>query len=274
MTPSFGLIIIGDEILSGKRADKHLPIVIELLAARGLQLAYAEYVGDDPARITATLERAFSAARTSGDVVFSTGGIGATPDDHTRQCAARALGVELALHPEAKVLIEGRMRDLAKEQGNVYEPHHPNNIHRLNMGVFPLGAGIIPNPYNKIPGFTCQAAQGAVHFVPGFPVMAWPMIEWVLDHHYADRHQKSATLEKSIIVLGAMEATLTPLMLAIEAAHAGVKVFSLPSVDHPEFGRHIELGVKGAPNAVNDAYPALLMGLHQFDIKLGPELVR
>ena len=274
MTPHFGLIIIGDEILSGKRADKHLPIVIELLAARGLQLAYAEYVGDDPARITATLERAFSTARTSGDVVFSTGGIGATPDDHTRQCAAKALGVELTLHPEAKFLIEARMRDLAKEQGNVYEPHHPNNIHRLNMGVFPLGAGIIPNPYNKIPGFTCQAAQGAVHFVPGFPVMAWPMIEWVLDHHYADRHQKSAMLEKSIIVLGAMEATLTPLMLAIEAAHAGVKVFSLPSVDHPEFGRHIELGVKGAPNAVNDAYPALLKGLHQFDIKLGPELVR
>ena len=93
MTPSFGLIIIGDEILSGKRADKHLPKVIELLAARGLPLAYAEYVGDDPERITATLERAFTAARTSGEVVFSTGGIGATPDDHTRQCAAKALGV-------------------------------------------------------------------------------------------------------------------------------------------------------------------------------------
>ena len=274
MTPSFGLIIIGDEILSGKRADKHLPKVIELLTARGLPLAYTEYVGDDPARITATLERAFSAARTSGDVVFSTGGIGATPDDHTRQCAAKALGVGLALHPEAKVLIEARMRDLAKEQGTVYEPDRHDNMHRLNMGVFPLGAGIIPNPYNKIPGFSCQAGQGAVHFVPGFPVMAWPMIEWVLDYNYADWHQKSATLEKSIIVLGTMEATLTPLMLAIEASHAGVKVFSLPSVDHPQFGRHIELGVKGTPDAVNVAYPALLKGLHQFDIEFGPELVR
>ena len=274
MTPNFGLIIIGDEILSGKRADKHLPKVIELLAARGLPLAYAEYVGDDPTRITATLARAFSAARTSGDVVFSTGGIGATPDDHTRQCAAKALGVELALHPEAKLLIETRMQDLAKEQGTVFEPDRHDNMHRLNMGVFPLGAEIIPNPYNKIPGFACQAGQGAVHFVPGFPVMAWPMIEWVLDHHYADWHQKSAFLEKSIIVLGAMEATLTPLMLAIEAAHAGVKVFSLPSVDHPEFGRHIELGVKGTFEAVNQAYPALLKGLHHFDIQFGPELVR
>ncbi|MDQ3058477.1 MAG: molybdopterin-binding protein [Pseudomonadota bacterium] len=274
MTPHFGLIVIGDEILSGKRADKHLPRFIELLAARGLPLAYAEYVGDDPARITATLARAFAAARETGDVVFSTGGIGATPDDHTRQCAARALGVGLALHPQAKALIEERMQDLAREKGVVFEPERHDNVHRLNMGVLPLGAEIIPNPYNKIPGFRCTAGKGAVHFVPGFPVMAWPMMEWVLDHHYAAWHQTSPALEKSVIVLGAMEATLTPLMLDIEAAHAGVKVFSLPSVDHPHFGRHIELGVKGEPQAVNQAYSALLAGLHQFDLKLGPELVR
>jgi molybdopterin-biosynthesis enzyme MoeA-like protein len=274
MTPHFALIVIGDEILSGKRADKHLPRFIELLAARGLSLAYAEYVGDDPQRITATLARAFAAARASGDVVFSTGGIGATPDDHTRQCAAQALGVELALHPQAKALIEERMRDLAREQGRAFEPGRDDNIHRLNMGVFPLGAEIIPNPYNKIPGFSCPAGQGAVHFVPGFPVMAWPMMEWVLDQRYAAWHRASASLEKSVIVMGSMEAMLTPLMLDIEARHPGVKVFSLPSVDHPQFGRHIELGVKGAPEAVNQAYFALLAGLHQFDLKLGPELVR
>ena len=274
MTPHFGLIVIGDEILSGKRSDKHLPKFIELLAERGLPLAYAEYVGDDPARITATLTRAFAAARESGDVVFSTGGIGATPDDHTRQCAAAALGVELALHPQAKVLIEERMRDVAQAQGKVFEPGTDDNIHRLNMGVFPVGAEIIPNPYNKIPGFRCLVGQGAVHFVPGFPVMAWPMMAWVLDHHYGAWHQTAPVLEKSVIVMGSMEATLTPLMLEIEAAHPGVKVFSLPSVDHPQFGRHIELGVKGAVDAVNQAYPALLAGLHQFDLRLGPELVR
>ena len=315
MTPSIGLIIIGDEILSGKRADKHLPKVIELLAARGLPLAYAEYVGDDPARITAILARAFAAARASGDIVFSTGGIGATPDDHTRQCAARAWGVELALHPDAKRLIEERMRDTAKEQGTVFEPDRHDNLHRLNMGVFPVGAEIIPNPYNKIPGFSCfvecavnsagtalsphqpgprdwlcQTAgaaapsggsgphavgeSGGIHFLPGFPVMAWPMIEWVLDHHYRHLHQTSASVEKSVIVMGAMEAALTPLMLEIEAGHAGIKVFSLPSVDHPEFGRHIELGVKGPAQAVSLAYPALLAGLHQFNLQLGPELVR
>jgi len=101
---AFGLVIVGDEILSGKRADKHMPKLIELLSARGLQLEWAAYVGDSPDRITATLERAFA----SGDVVFSCGGIGATPDDHTRQCAARALGVELGLHPQG----EGAGHDL------------------------------------------------------------------------------------------------------------------------------------------------------------------
>ena len=110
MKKSFGLIIIGDEILSGKRADKHLPKVIELLAARGLQLDYAEYVGDSPERITEALKRAFA----SGNIVFATGGIGATPDDHTRQCAARALGVPLALHPQAEALIRERMQDTAR----------------------------------------------------------------------------------------------------------------------------------------------------------------
>jgi len=264
--PSIGLIIIGDEILSGKRADKHLPKVIELLKARGLQLDYADYVGDSPDRITATLKRAFA----SGDIVFSTGGIGATPDDHTRQCAGRALGTELALHPEAEAMIRLRMQNLAKEHGIVYEPNRADNVHRLNMGVFPLGAQIIPNPFNGIPGFSC----GSVYFVPGFPVMAWPMIEWVLDTHYPHLFQTAAWIEQSVIVMGALEATLTPLMQEIEQVYAGIKVFSLPSVDHPEYGRHIELGVKGEPELVAQAYPALLAGLQKFDAKLGPELVQ
>ncbi|SOD29434.1 Predicted nucleotide-utilizing enzyme [Variovorax sp. YR752] len=266
MTRAFGLIVVGDEILSGKRADKHMAKVIELLAARGLQLSWAEYVGDEPARITAALARAFA----SGDIVFSTGGIGATPDDHTRQCAAKALGVPLALHPEAELLIRERMQDTAREQGVPYEPNRSDNVHRLNMGVFPQGAALIYNPYNKIPGFSV----GDVHFVPGFPVMAWPMIESVLDGRYAELFTRNAVAEKSVIVFGAMEATLTPLMQAIETTHAGIKVFSLPSVDHPEYGRHIELGVKGDPGRLDAAYVQLIEGLHTFDAKLGPELVR
>jgi molybdopterin-biosynthesis enzyme MoeA-like protein len=262
----FGLIIVGDEILSGKRPDKHLSKTIELLAARGMALDWAEYVGDNPERITQTLERAFS----SGDVVFSTGGIGATPDDHTRQCAARALGKELVLHPEAEALIRERMQDVAKEQGIAYEPDRPDNVHRLNMGVFPAGAQIIPNPYNKIAGFSCDR----VHFVPGFPVMAWPMMEWVLDTLYPHLHRQHDLAERSVIVMGAMEASLTPLMEQIEAAHAGIKVFSLPSVDHPQYGKHIELGVKGSSAGLQPAYEQLLAGLKAFGATLGPQLQR
>ena len=269
--PAFGLVIVGDEILSGKRADKHMPKVIELLAARGLGLSWARYVGDDRPQITAALRDAFS----SGDVVFSCGGIGATPDDHTRQCAAAALGVELRLHPEARELIIERMHEVAREQGVPYDPDRPDNVHRLNMGVFPAGARLIPNPYNKIPGFTCDGpGGGAVHFVPGFPVMAWPMIESVLERHYAHLFQLQARNERSVVVFGGMEASLTPLMERIEADHPDVKVFSLPSVDHPTYGRHIELGVKGDAEASQAAYRDLLAGLHAAGVRLGPETVR
>lgn len=267
---SFGLIIIGDEILSGKRQDKHMTQVIQLLQARGLSLAWCQLVGDDRQRITATLAQAFQ----SSDIVFSCGGIGATPDDHTRQCAGAALGRELALHPQARDLIESRMRDIAAEQGVPFDPTRPDNVHRYNMGVFPVGSRIIPNPYNKIPGFSLDGpGGGTVHFVPGFPVMAWPMIEWALDELYPHLHTTDSGLEKSVIVMGAMEAALTPLMERIEADHA-VKVFSLPSVDHPQWGRHIELGVKGAAAAVEAAYVALQAGLREVGVHLGPEMVR
>ena len=269
--PSIGLIIIGDEILSGKRSDKHLPKFIELLNERGLQLTWAEYVGDSPERIEQVLTRAFA----SGDVVFSCGGIGATPDDHTRQCAAQALGVPLALHPEAKALILERMRDVAKEQGVAFEPDRDDNLHRLNMGTFPQGAQIIHNPYNKIPGFTCLGAQqGMLHFVPGFPVMAWPMMQDKLDAYCQTWGTAPKRIERSVIVFGAMEATLTPLMERIELQHEGIKVFSLPSVDHPKWGKHIELGVKGVEPQVESAFQALKEGLKPFSIELGPEMVR
>jgi molybdopterin-biosynthesis enzyme MoeA-like protein len=263
---NFGLVIVGDEILSGKRQDKHMAKVIELLAARGLALGWARYVGDERERITTVLRDAFA----GGDAVFCCGGIGATPDDHTRQCAAAALGVPLELHPRAKELILERMCDVAREQNLPYEPDRPDNLHRLNMGVFPQGAEIVPNPYNKIPGFSVRD----VHFMPGFPVMAHPMIEWLLDTRYAHLHGTQALRERSVIVMGSMEATLTPLMEQVEARFPGVKVFSLPSVDHPTLGRHIELGVKGDALASEAAFVALKSGLAALGVATGAELVR
>ena len=255
---AFGLIILGDEILSGKREDKHFAKVLEILGARGLQLTWAEYLGDDPERITATLRRTLA----SGDVVFSCGGIGATPDDHTRQCAAAALGVPLALHPEARRKIQDRLIEVARESGQSIDINSPDNLHRLKMGEFPQGASIIDNPFNRIPGFSITGSGGGAHyFVPGFPVMAWPMIEATLDTHYAHLFHQTAWFEQSVLVFEVAESTLTPLMEKIEAEFPSAKVFSLPSVGDDGRRRHIELGVKGEPVQAAAGFAYMLKAL-------------
>ena len=245
---NFGAMIIGDEILSGRREDKHLARVIGALESRGLALSWARYFGDEPARIVAEIR----AAAATGDTVFSFGGIGATPDDHTRQCAAQAFGVELALHPEAAALITQRGHDMAAEKGVAYDTTTPDHQRRLNMGMFPAGATIIPNPYNRIPGFSV----GHLHFMPGFPVMAHPMLDWLLDTLYAGESRGHAL--RAVRVRGANESALIPVFERVEATFPGVRSFSLPSVDHPTLGPHIEIGVKGADAAQVDLAMAAL----------------
>jgi len=235
-----GAVIIGDEIIRGKRSDKHFARLIEILAARGMKLAWCEYLGDIPELITATLRRTL----VSGDAVFSFGGIGATPDDHTRQCAADALGVGLELHPDAEAAIRSRTDMEITPQ-------------RLRMGEFPRGSRIIPNPYNRIPGFSV----GDHHFVPGFPVMAWPMVEWVLDQRYAHLFHLAPEAEASIIVYDLPESTITPLMLEIEERYRRLKSFSLPSMGEEGLRRHIELGVRGAPDEVPPAIQQMKAGV-------------
>ena len=228
----FGAFIIGDELLVGKRQDKHLPFVIEALAKRGLRLSWAHYLGDDPERITAALRTSLG----SKDVVFSFGGIGATPDDHTRQCAAAALNVQLRIHPDAEREIRGRF-------GGEVTPQ------RLQMGEFPAGSVIIPNPVNRIPGFSIREH----HFVPGFPQMAWPMVEWVLDNRYRKLFNTERWGEASILVFEAGESQLIPAMQAVEAGFKGIKVFSLPSMGSDGSRVHVELGVRGDPGQVDPA---------------------
>jgi molybdopterin-biosynthesis enzyme MoeA-like protein len=226
---NFGALIIGDEILVGKRQDKHLSFAIQALAKRGLRLAWAEYHGDEPARLGAALARSFE----RGDVVLSFGGIGATPDDHTRQCAADALGVALALHPDAEREIRARFGTEITAQ-------------RLRMGEFPVGCEIIPNPFNRIPGFSVREH----HFVPGFPQMAWPMIEWVLDTRYRHLFDRDRWAEASIFVYEAGESQLIPAMEAAEGRFDRLKAFSLPSMGPNATRRHVELGVRGDPAQV------------------------
>lgn len=220
----FGALIVGDEILSGRRADRHLAKLIEQLGARGLKLSWARYVGDEGAALTETLKQTFA----TGDVVFSFGGIGATPDDRTRDAAGAALGLELALHPEAEAEIRTRF-------GAETTPA------RLQLGVYPVGSAIIPNPYNRIPGFAIRRH----YFVPGFPVMAWPMVEWVLDTHYAHLHHREDYVEQAVTVWDAYEGQLIGLMQEVTAAFPGATVFSLPTIAGEGERRSLELGMKG-----------------------------
>jgi molybdopterin-biosynthesis enzyme MoeA-like protein len=229
---AIGGLIIGDEILVGKRQDRHFAFLIEALARRGLRLAWCEYLGDDAPRITVALVRSFG----SSDIVFSFGGIGATPDDHTRQCAAAALGVPLVVHPAAEAEIRGRF-------GGELTPQ------RLKMGEFPEGAEIIPNPVNRIPGFAVREH----YFVPGFPQMAWPMVEAVLDTKYQHLFGRDRWAEASILVYGAGESQLIPMMEAVEGRYRKLKVFSLPAMGPDGARLHVELGVRGDPDEVGAA---------------------
>lgn len=219
-----GLILVGDEILSGRRVDKHMPRVVEMLKSRGLCLSWVNIVGDEPT----TLEECFRKTLASDDLVFVTGGIGATPDDLTREAVASALGVSTVRHPEGVVLLE----KFARETGRDLTPE------RYRLIEFPEGAELIPNPYNGIPGFRL----GNHHFVPGFPEMAWPMLEWVLDALYPDLKDEQYC-ELSLMAYTDQESRLIPLMERIMRDFAGVRLFSLPILGDPP---RIELGVKGS----------------------------
>ena len=138
-----GLMVVGDEILSGKRQDKHFSRVVSLLAERGIELSWAHFVRDDAAAIAEVLRKAMA----RGDAVLSCGGIGATPDDQTRQGAALAFGLEIARHPEAAATIE-------RQYGASAAPN------RLKMADFPAGASLIPNPVNQVPKSPNRAMMG------------------------------------------------------------------------------------------------------------------
>ena len=235
MSRTFGAVIIGDEILSGKRQDKHFEKIAGMLGARGLRLSWVEYLGDDRERLAATFRRTMAA----GDVVFSCGGIGNTPDDHTRQAVALALGVGLELH------LQGF------EELKVRFANEEITDKRKLLVTFPQGVNIIPNPFNRIPGFMTNDH----YFVPGFPQMAHPMIEWALDTFYRDEFKAvGGMVEKAFLLTGptAYESALLDLMERIVKDYPSLRLFSLPSLNGQE-RRHLELGVEGEPALVDQA---------------------
>lgn len=217
-----GLLIIGDEILSGKRQDRHLGKVIEILDARGLELSWARVLGDDAELLTRNLKQTFA----TDDIVFSCGGIGATPDDRTRQCAAEALDLDIEEHPEGR-------RELIAQFGNRVTGQ------RLRLVEFPKGSDIIPNPVNRVPGFSIRDH----HFVPGFPSMAWPMIEWVLDKHYLNLQAPGTRAEQAITVWDARESDVIPMMEKFVSSHPGLRLSCLPGAEGDRY--QLELGLRG-----------------------------
>jgi len=233
-----GALIIGDEILSGKRSDKHLAHVIDTLRARSLALGWARVEGDDRGRLTAVLRESFA----RGDIVFCFGGVGATPDDYTRQAAAQALGVPLVRHPEAVAELEAQWGADA----------YPN---RIRMTEFPQGSTIVPNPVNRVASFSIRDH----HFFPGFPQMAWPMLDWVLATHYPGLAGPPEG-ERAIVVHGAGESQLLTLMEDTVRRFPQLKLFSLPSM-LPGGERRIELGVKGDPALLDGAIAHLAAGV-------------
>jgi len=226
---NFGIIIIGDEILSGKRQDAHLSQAIQILKARGLSLSWAEYVGDDDERIISLLKRTMA----TQDIVFCFGGIGATPDDCTRQSAATAAGLPIERHTGAVAEIEAQFGEAA----------YPK---RVLMADFPKGAGLIPNPVNRVPGFSL----GTHYFMPGFPQMSHPMMAWVLDTHYSHLFHLTDYIEQSIKVIDGAESQLIDLMNHIVSQYPDTKLFSLPKLGPHKY---IELGVKGPTKSVERA---------------------
>lgn len=240
-----GIILVGDELLSGKRSDKHLPAVIERLAARGLELDWVRIVGDDAIR----LESALMQTLAGDDLVFCFGGIGPTPDDRTRQCAAHAAGVPLEVNHDGRAALVARYGE---------EGVTPT---RVVMVEWPVGAVMIPNPINQVPGFSF----GNHHFVPGFPRMAWPMLEWVLDTHYRHMQQSKPIVEFLLEAHDTPESAIIDDMQAVLDAHPYVRLACLPNATGE---RILEFGVRGYAEHATAAYEALFARLHARQVPL------
>lgn len=161
---NFYSVIIGTELLNGRRVDKHFNFLNEELTKRGLNHQGNFVIKDKPNLIEQTFE---FIKHDCDSVMFSFGGIGATPDDLTREIAAKVFTCKpLSLHVKAKELIE-------KQFGAEAYPH------RINMAMLPEDAKLLNNVVNTVPGFYLE---NRYFFTPGFPSMAWPMVTWALDN--------------------------------------------------------------------------------------------
>ncbi len=223
-----GLVIVGDEILNGRRQDKHFQYTMDLCAEWNAGLAYTLVLPDN----LDVLVTHFKWAMAQPYPFFSCGGIGSTPDDVTRQAAAAAAGIELEQNAEARRILIERYGEEATEP-------------RLRMVTFPVGCTLVPNPVNQVPGF--GVANG--YFLPGFPSMAAPMMRWILENHYEVGDEKQ---RRTMTLPNAREADLADLMDAFVTDYPSVAFSSLPQ--YTDAGPRVILSISALPAMVEKAY--------------------
>ncbi|MDH5357401.1 MAG: competence/damage-inducible protein A [Gammaproteobacteria bacterium] len=236
---NIGALIIGDELLSGKRQDRHFNHLQSVLSDRGLELSWTIIVGDDAQQLQRVLAYSFS----TEDLVFSFGGIGATPDDRTRQSVAMVVNAPLVPHPEAVAEIKAQFGEAA----------YP---HRILMAELPKGSRIIPNPINRVPGFSFHHH----HFMPGFPEMSWPMLQWILDNQYPQLRNLAPETEQVIYVTQGRESDLLDVMTKIVNEYPDLRLSSLPHIGKSPY---IELSLRGKKSRIESAMTILKAAIEQ-----------
>ena len=202
-SPTAAILIIGDEVLSGRTQDTNLNTIARFLAALGIDLEEARTIGDRKAQIVENL----NTLRTAHDYVFTTGGIGPTHDDITADAVATAFGVALPEHPEALAILERRYGD-------------DFNAARRRMARIPEGGTLIANPVTDAPGFQI----GNVFVMAGVPKIMTAMLEDV-----APRLRTGAVVHaRTIRVTGVGEGAIADLLTAAARAEREISFGSYP----------------------------------------------
>jgi molybdenum cofactor synthesis domain-containing protein len=232
------VLVIGDEILSGRTQDTNTNHIARFLAVQGIDLKEARVVADDQDRIVVAL----NALRAAYDFVFTTGGIGPTHDDITADAVAAAFGVGIDYHPEAYALLEAR-----------YGPGEFNDM-RKRMARVPLGATLVKNGVSTAPGFHI----GNVFVLAGVPMIMRAMLEAI-----APLLPQGVKVHSITIAAPVGEGRIAPGLAAVQKAHADVSIGSYPQYSEDGYG--VQLVTRGrdrvAVEAAASAIEAMLQAL-------------
>ena len=212
------LLVIGDEILSGRTKDKNIGYIAEYLTAVGIELREVRVVSDDEDAII----EAVNVLRHRNTYLFTTGGIGPTHDDITADCVAKALGVDISHDPRAVAMLKER-----------YANPEDLNEARLRMARIPHGADLIENPISKAPGFMAEN----VIVMAGVPAIMQAMLEGVMPKLKVGKTMLSVSIDSGGLPEGAYATGLGE----VQKAHAGVIIGSYPHFDGQRFINQIVL---------------------------------